>query len=276
MFATIINDCRDANAFARQATSLAFYFPHWHINTVGIQNDIEAAFNLVDVLHSAKGGPGVILTNVAPRNGSAKKWQNGTPFGYFYVGKTLVIASVDGNTLSLVKKFGIIKEINLLDVPTVVDEMARIGKITDKEADRIKHSQFRSLEFIIPAARWLSDGLALPHTKYSLKNIPDLDPVVCFVDNFGNIKTSVIESEVPFKNNSKLNLTVIRNKRSLARKKYKIVCHRQLKDVKDSTLALTIGSSGYEPHQLLEIVIQGGSAAKKLKINSGTKFTIDV
>ena len=276
MFATIINDCRDANAFARQATSLAFYFPHWHINTVGIQNDIEAAFNLIDVLHAAKGGPGVILANVAPRHGEAKKWQNGTPFGYFYIGKTLVISSVDGYTLSLVKKFGIINEINLLDVATVVDAMTNLGKISSSEATRIKKTQFRSLEFIIPVARWLSDGLKIPSTKYSLENIKELPDCICFVDNFGNLKTSITEKDLRFTDHSDATLIIKRKRGLLKNKKYKITCYKQLKDVGDKELALTVGSSGFGENQLLEIIIQGGNAAKKLKAASGIKLEIKI
>ena len=276
MFATIINDCRDANAFARQAAALAYYFPHWHINTVGIQNDIEAAFNLIDVLEACKGGPGVILANVAPRNGEAKKWTNGTPFGYFYVNKTLVISSIDGYTLSLIKKFQITKEINLLDVPVVVDTMAQKGKITTKEAEKIKKTQFRSLEFIIPAARWLNDGIGIPHTKYSLQNITDLPDCICFVDNFGNLKTSITDSELTFSDHSKAILKILRKKGLLKIKRNKITCYKHLRDVIDGELALTVGSSGFGDTRLLEIVIQGGNAAKKLKATSGTRISIKI
>src|SRR5688572_12965729 len=98
MFVTIINDCKDENAFGRQATKAAALFG-CSIVTVGVDSDIEAAGNLIDCLDAGEGKEGVILVNVAPRHGDAKKWPNGTPFGYFLYKETLVVTSIDGLTL---------------------------------------------------------------------------------------------------------------------------------------------------------------------------------
>ena len=86
---------------------------------IGISSDLEASGNIIDTLDAYGDLPGVILVNIAPRNGKAKKWKNGTPFGYFWYKKILVISSVDGLTLSLVKKLNLVKTINVLDIPTV-------------------------------------------------------------------------------------------------------------------------------------------------------------
>jgi hypothetical protein len=122
MFVTIINDCNDANVFGRQLTRAAVLF-NTPVIPVGVHNELEAAGNLIDILDAAGGEKGVILVNVAPRHGSAKKWPNGTPFAYFYVGKTLVVASIDGVTLSLIKKLNIVDSVNLMDIPTVLDHL---------------------------------------------------------------------------------------------------------------------------------------------------------
>jgi hypothetical protein len=59
---------------------------------------------LVDMLDaSTEEKEGVILVNVAPREKTKNRWENGTPFGFFYVGDTLVCASsIGGETLRLV------------------------------------------------------------------------------------------------------------------------------------------------------------------------------
>src|SRR5512141_546524 len=115
MFVTLINDCRDANAFGRQATKAGALLGRLVV-TVGVRNDLEAAGNLVDALDAAEGREGVILVNVAPRNGDAKKWPNGTPFGWFKCGGTLVVASIDGLTLSLAKKLGLFEAVHVFDI----------------------------------------------------------------------------------------------------------------------------------------------------------------
>jgi len=127
MFITVITDCQDDNAFGRQTTRLSQYF-QYPITTVGVKNDLEAAGNLIDILDASEGSEGTVLVNVAPRHKEAKRWENGTPFGYFYYKNTLVISSIDGLTLSLVKKFSLVESINLMDIPTVLEnEISLLG-----------------------------------------------------------------------------------------------------------------------------------------------------
>ena len=75
MFVTIINDCRDPNALGRQATRAASLFD-CSVTPIGVENDLEAAGMLVDVLDAAEDRKGVILVNVAPRQSSGKKHDN--------------------------------------------------------------------------------------------------------------------------------------------------------------------------------------------------------
>src|SRR3989344_9103064 len=112
----IINDCRDANAVGRQIARAASLLGG-SASFLGVTSDLQAAGNLIDVLDALGENPGVVLVNVAPRNGKAKKWGNGTPFGYFWYRKTLVVASIDGYTLSLVKKLKVVNFVYVLDIP---------------------------------------------------------------------------------------------------------------------------------------------------------------
>jgi len=112
---TIINDCRDENAKGRQVTR-AISLLKCPVSFIGVENDLEASGNLIDTMDALGESAGVILVNVAPRNGKGRKWGNGSPFGYFRYKKIIVVSSIDGLTLSLVKKLKLIKFVNILDL----------------------------------------------------------------------------------------------------------------------------------------------------------------
>lgn len=258
MFVTIINDCQDDNAFGRQLTKASALISG-NVISVGVKNDLEAAGNLIDILDAAEGQEGVILVNVAPRHGAAKKWPNGTPFGYFFYKKTLVVSSIDGLTLSLVKKLGLVESINLLDIPTVINYLTEHHSISAEEVDHIEHTQFRSLEFIPRVAKWLLiDQIELPYESYSINEIPECPNAVWWIDNFGNCKTTLLPTDVDFESGKKVELIV-----------GKYPCFLRLKDVPDDgSSALIIGSSGLDDRRFLELVIQGKSFQKESNIKS--------
>ncbi|PIZ82395.1 MAG: hypothetical protein COY02_00205, partial [Parcubacteria group bacterium CG_4_10_14_0_2_um_filter_41_6] len=62
MFITIINDCKDQNAAGRQAARVACLF-NIAPTFVGVQSDIEASGNIIDVLDATEGKKGIILAN---------------------------------------------------------------------------------------------------------------------------------------------------------------------------------------------------------------------
>lgn len=257
MFVTIINDCKDANAFGRQGTRAAALFGG-PVTTVGIANDIEAAGNLVDALDAAEGRAGAILVNVAPRSGAAKRWTNGTPFGWLRVGETVVVASIDGLTLSLVKKLGVAAVINVFDIPEVMDAAARHSLLPRATADAVAATQFRSFEFLPRVARWLSQGYVLPSTPLAVADVPDAPPSVWWTDNFGNCKTTVLPEELP----RLIGDGNLGGVTSLAH-------YARLKDVPDGEAAFVTGSSGFGDKRFVEVVIQGGNAAARFGLKSG-------
>src|SRR5215469_12078503 len=103
MFVTIINDCKDENAFGRQQTRASMLF-NTHVTTIGVEfgETIEGSGNIIDMLDASDGAKGILLVNLAPRHGEGKKWENGTPFCYFSYKDTLVVSTVAGFTLSLI------------------------------------------------------------------------------------------------------------------------------------------------------------------------------
>ena len=120
-----------------------------------------------------------------------------------------------------------------------------------EEAECILRTQFRSLE-ILRIAKWLVDDedRACALTDGTVGHFPRLPPAVWYVDNFGNLKTTISANEFP----------EVRPSLSLTR----LPVHRALSDVPEGTLAWVTGSSGFRGDRLMEIVLRGGSARERL------------
>lgn len=260
MFITIINDCRDENAMGRQATKAASLFA-CPVVTVGVGSDLEAAGNLIDVLDASEEKAGVVLVNVAPRHGDAKKWENGTPFGYFFFKETLVVSSIDGLTLSLIKKLKLVEKIKIFDIPVVLKYLKDQDIISDSDVEHISRTQFRSLEFLPRVAKWLKDGLDLPTADYLVRDIADCPNAVWWVDNFGNCKTTLLPEDINFEKGKKVNFKI-----------GEFECFERLSDVPNDLPAAIIGSSGLGDKRFLELVIQGQSISKQENISSGDEI----
>ncbi len=251
----IINDCRDANAAGRQTARTASLLGG-HVSFIGVDNDLQAAGNLIDILDALGEHPGVVLVNVAPRNGNAKKWENGTPFGYFWYKKILILSSIDGYTLSLAKKFRLTEYINVLDISNTLDQLIARGMISHELKNRITRTQFRSYDFLPRIAAFLVQDENLQSDQMKICNIPDVLSAIWWIDNFGNCKTTLLRGDV---NNAEYVTT-----------KFGVLPYfPRLKDVSNNTAAIITGSSGIGEERFLEVVIQGKSAAKHLGISVG-------
>lgn len=246
MFITIINDCRDDNARVRQQTKLQSLF-RVSANFLGVKSELEAAGNLIDILAAGRGEPGVILVNVAPRNGQAKKWKNGTPFAYFYYRKTLVVSSIAGETLSLVKK------LKLADYLTFIEPPKELEKI-------FTESQFRSFSFLPEVAAELIAGQKLGEEKLPISEVPETPAAIWWLDNFGNAKTTLTYDDLKLKNDRAETVWG------------PLPFYQRLSQVPDGQIAIIIGSSGLPNRQFIEIVKQGGSATENLKLQTGQTF----
>lgn len=256
-----ISDCRDENTKGRLSTRVASYFTG-NVTFVGIKNEYEAAMNLVDVIDAYDGEKGLIFANVAPRHGKAKRWENGTPFGHFRLGDLDIFSTIDGHVLSLLQKLSGQKiEIDVYDIPKTIGAM----DLSDKLREKIRKTQFRSFEYLPRLAREIMSGKTLPNEKYA--EVPEMPNVACWVDCFGNVKTSLLPEEVGFETGKIIDL-------KFGGKKVSLPCYDRLKDIPDGEVGLTIGSSGLGEKRLLEIMAQGGSASQKLDIDSSTEISL--
>ncbi len=263
MFVSIITDCRDSNEMGRQTTRASVLFPGANIDVVGVGNfsEIEAAGNLIDVIDGATGGDGVIMVNAAPRHGSGKKYPNGTPFGYFKYANKTIISTIAGETLSLAKKFGIIENLKVTDLPTVIDAFVKKGKFEADAQQRTELTQFRSFEYMPFLAKWVHEGEDVPSEDMSLDEIPEAPKTIWWIDNFGNSKTTMLPEEIGFEPGKKIQT-----------KLGEFTCYNRLKDVPNGEAGMTVGSSGYQNKRFVEITVQGKSAAKEFGITTGMEL----
>ena len=255
---TYISDCRDDNTQGRLKARVATLFPGSNVVFVGVKSDFEAAINLVDVVDAYDGRPGVILVNVAPRHGDAKKWENGTPFSWIKLDNVDIFSTIDGYTLSLLQKL-LHHDIKakVYDIPHVVPHMN-----LDKETqDRIIHTQFRSFDYLPRLAAHIMEGTDLPVTEI-FDSMPIMPASVCWVDCFGNLKTNMLPEEINFEVGAE---RVIRTKN----KQFLLPCYNRLKDIPDGEVALTVGSSGLNHSRFIEVMVQGASASAALGLTSG-------
>jgi len=264
MFITIITDCRDENARARQETRYAELFSGAHVSFVGVSSDIEAAGNLIDVLDGAGNAEGVVAVNVAPRHGRAKeKWPNGTPFGYLWVRNVLVVCTIDGETLSLLKKFGLADQVGVTDIRAVL----ALGGYDAATIEHAATSQFRSFDYLPRLARIVWDKRDVPVETLPFAEIPDAGPGVWWIDSFGNCKTTLLPADIAFKDGAKRKIVL----NGLA---IEATCYTQLRSVPDFHTGLIVGSSGYGDNRFVELVVQGGSAARHYQISQKDTFEI--
>lgn len=257
---TYITDCTDDNVRGRMAAKIDGLLGE-KTSFIGVKSDVEAAGNLIDILNVTNGAKGVIMVNVAPRDGVQHKWENGTPFGYLWYKETLLIASVDGYALSLLKKFGIAESINIIEIKDALPTITASGMITPAQELAIRGTQFRSLDYVPLAARYLMEHKSLPHVVYPFTEVADMPPAVWWLDNFGNAKTTYTTKEVDFVDGQ--NLTTALGQ---------YAAHKSLRDVPDGALSYTIGSSGFGDVHFIELVAQGvnsGSARDALKLQTG-------
>jgi len=254
---TIINDSRDENAKGRQIARVYRLFQA-PTSFIGVKDDIEASGNLVDVLDTYTQTSAVVLVNVAPRNGNAKQWENGTPFGYFWYGKTLVVSTVDGYTLSLVKKLNLTSHIHVFNFQESIDQCVHHALLSSQEAQDMKRTQFRSLRFspFVAYAAW--QNIALSEEIWPISHISDLTPCIWWIDNFGNAKTTLLSSELDTMTHT-----------SLSTSWGKLPIFSFLKDVPDKHAGIITGSSGLNSNRFVEFVGQGFSAASQYNLSTG-------
>lgn len=265
MFVTIISDCNDANESARQLTraNVLFNCPANSLR-LGNYSDIQSSGNLIDILDASEGREGVIILNVAPRFGTAKRWSNGVPFGFFHYKETIVVLTVNDFVLALLKKLEITDEVNVTQIPEVIDTLINHKLIEEDNRDYIINTQFRSYEYAPKLAKLVLDGADFPSEVIKISDNPELEKgKVWFIDSFGNCKTTLLREELEISTDG-----------FVKTRWGDIKFYERLKDVDNDNLGIYIGSSGIGEKRFAEITIQGGSASSGIGINIGDNVLV--
>jgi S-adenosyl-l-methionine hydroxide adenosyltransferase len=261
MYLTIITDCSDANAQARQETRVRSLFeitPSFVAvsGTLNAVSSLEVSGNIIDILDAAHGEEGIILASVAPQNNEIKEKQ-GTLFGYVRYNRSLIITTCSGSVLSLPHKFGLLMDgYECIDMSATVTRMWEGGLITEDEVTHIQESPFGSFDFLPRVAAWIANGHEAVTTPFATEDIPVVPPSVWSIDSFGNVKTTLLGSEVP-------------SQGSIETKFGTLPVMHSLREVPNGTAALVVGSSGLGKDRFMEIVLPGGNAAVTLGIVRG-------
>ena len=271
-FIIIINDCQDQNERGRQLTKYSCLFPGVNVNFIGVnsnlnsQSTLEAGGCLIDVLDASGGQSGLVALNSAPRGVKEVEDYNGSPFCYFKYKDTLVTSTVRGYSLSFVKKFGIVDDINVLDEKEVLSFALSHNLLDEDQNNIIANTQFRSLNFQPIVANWLVEGVKLPSTTKSINTVPDLPDAIWYTDSFGNAKTTLTKNDL---DDIKIGEAI---KTNFGELKY----YNRLKDLDTSETALYEGSSGIRNQRFLEIAKQNttGSVKAALGIKVGDNINI--
>ncbi|MGW6276728.1 hypothetical protein [Kribbella sp. NPDC055071] len=259
---TYVTDCFDANARARLSTRIGALFGQSPTIVAADGPDPEsfAALTLLDCLLSTQslgtaGHPTITLLNIAPRDGV---WPNGVPFCYFTYGQHLVASTFNARALSLVRRELGIDSVHVTDIRSVLEAARGWADFSTTELDKIVDTQFRSLWYLPLLAKWVTDGHAVPSTATAVPELPEDEPIVTVIDNFGNCKLDRRLDLTPGQT-----LTVARrNDNTLV----DVTCYPHLTAVPRDTPGIIPGSSGTG---FTELVIRGASAATHFGLQPG-------
>ena len=250
----IISDCTDVNVLARYKAAFFRECPRSIIECVPTKHVLEAAGTGVDLINELRGQRGAVFINFAPRRDADKKngLSNGPDFVYFFVGKTLVVTSNTPSIFGVLHHFGVPYE-NI--------------RLIDCNDDRFEKTQFRSGQIIPLVVKEILTGEYVGQQceveNQCVKNR------IWFVDNFGNCKTTIRDGISGYFARS-LHL----DDKFVFFNEDKLPYYYGLTDVPDGTPACIYGSSGYQDESAAELVIKGGSFAKRYGVKVGDEIII--
>jgi hypothetical protein len=197
-------------------------------------------------------GPGVILVNMAPRAGEINHAENGTRWVSFEYGASSPNGIVGATTyspqvLAVLRHFGVTDQIRIYGREQIAAALGWRHRLTPRMIYDRAEGQFGSLDAQPEIAHEILSGQELPggDAKLAQLDLPELPLLVWKVDpQFGNCVLTVLPEEIGFEAGKFLQVNGRR-----------VVCRRQLREVRIGEVALTEGSSGLGPNRLVELVI---------------------
>lgn len=245
----------DDMAFAevRQAIRYAMRdrIAHMEASSVPAFNTVSTGFKLAQLaINHRMGDRQFFYVNTAPRKDDLNARGNNAGEGLVYArlkNGVQIVAVNSGYSLSFIKQHA--SEIRLINCSA-------------------EGSQFRSRDVFPEAFGLIAHGDFSRLGKDIRDTIPDQpEQVVCYVDGYGNIKTSVDAKQIEEKAGKKIPVTIngITHEAHVG---------RGIFSVPEGELVLSAGSSGWtrpdgSRYQCVECVLRGASAAEKFNLPKG-------
>lgn len=250
-FYSLITDCIDTNAIARQKVRAQTLFPGLDPAITDVQDVVALAGNIIDILAVAEHAQshGVIIGNRAPRNHIQNKYPNGAPFVYATHNDTLLVVTYSEPLATLLEKF--------LGITTWYEPNQSMLDDIYTTYGIDPTTQFRSLYYAPCLAHYLLEKGIPEGNIFTEEHNTEIPPfTIWHVDNFGNLKTFATCSDL--EQGATPDLPFV----------------ERLKDVADGDLVLIEGSSGLPHKKFLECIVQGGRACDVLGKGVGDNLTI--
>jgi len=140
----------------------------------------------------------------------------------------------------------------------VAGELVTREFITKDLASNMSSTQFRSFMFAPYVAAALYENVPFPYEEIGLDDVADPPAAVWWIDNFGNVKTTLTPRSFQEKEDTHIESTV-----------GVLPFYERLRDVPEGETALVIGSSGLGNTRFVEIVAKGGHAAEQHNFSIG-------
>jgi hypothetical protein len=252
-------DCSDNNAKARVFAHLSEQLKKFNfdIAVYGEKNVGDIAFDLYSIVSfwkekNIKGN--IVVGNYAPRS---ENYPNGAPFLLTMINQNYVIGNPE--TFYILKKIGLLNmlpvvEINILNTLELY--------FPEEESLNLSQSQFRSLEVLPLLIYLIVNEKKIITKKYEFPIVAFSGSEIIFIDNFGNVKTSI-------KSHNFISLKGLNTNLKIGDFEGQSPSYYwKLSDVPKGRAGFVVSGS----NDLVELVVNGGSAAEFYNIKVGDKI----
>lgn len=252
-------DCSDNNAKARVFAHLSEQLKQFNfdIAVYGERNVQDIAFNifsLVSFWKEKKIKGNIVVGNYAPRS---EKYPNGAPFLLTMIEENYIIGNE--KTFALLKKIDFLYPLRIVEIDILNTLNMHFPK---EDCIKLSKTQFRSLEVLPLIINLIIRGKQIATKECLIKTNFFSTAEVIFVDNFGNIKTSMDRDDLIFKTNNKNTIQILDYEGPIP------VRYDYLSEV-------PVGSAGFVASgssRFAEIVVNGGSAADFFNVKVGDQI----
>lgn len=261
---TFYTDCFDGEAENRVWNNLLIQTPKGQAKVAELEqysyrDGALKLLNIVSVWLATGARGNVCVANIAPRH--IGSYKNGPPFCFTWIKGNLVIAT-PGCFAGLIYE-GLVNPSQVFETD-VFEVCSKF--LSQKKAQEIAETQFRSLYYVPRLIRWLLIWRSVPCKPVDLKVFDEFKPEcqeVFFTDNFGNLHLLMKKTEIVAIQHAGKRLCGFDTDST----RYKVNIYPTLADAPiDGSPVFVVGSGG---NGRINLLIRGGNASNFLNIKAG-------